>query len=64
MLIMGDFNCKEVTWETWTTEGSNDSWGSRLLDWAMENTLTQWVENNTRFMGEDEPFRLDLIFTK
>ncbi len=29
---MGDFNCKEVSWEEWTTEGSENSWGSKLLE--------------------------------
>ncbi len=26
--------------------------------------LTHWVDENTRFMGEDEPSRLDLILIK
>ena len=30
ILIMGDFNCQEVTWETWTTEGNEESRG---IEW-------------------------------
>ena len=31
---------------------------------AMETSMTQWVEEKTRYRGEDEPSQLDLIFTK
>ena len=64
ILIMGDLNCKEVSWENWSTEGSDESWGSKVLELATENFLTQWVEENTRFRGNEVPSRLDLIFTK
>ena len=63
-LLMGDFNCKEVCWEEMTTEGSDNSWGSILLDIVMEHTMTQWVKEHTRFREGEEPSRLDLIFTK
>ena len=62
--IMGDFNCKEVLWEDWLTEGGELSWGNRLLQLAMDNILPQWVTENTRFRGNEEPSRLDLVFTK
>ena len=41
LTIMGDFNCKEVNWEEWTTEGSDESWGSEILKLAMESTPSQ-----------------------
>ena len=31
---------------------------------AMENSMTQWVEEKSRCRGEDEPLQLDLVFTK
>ena len=63
--IMGDFNCNEVLpWENWSTEGSDLSWGNKLLQLAMDNILTQWVKESTRFQGKEEPARLDLVFTK
>ena len=30
----------------------------------MNNTMIQWVTENTRFKGVDKPSRLDLLFTK
>ena len=43
LTVMGDFNCKEVNWEELTTERSEDSWGNKMLKFAMENTLTSSV---------------------
>ncbi|KAG0713601.1 hypothetical protein GWK47_015867 [Chionoecetes opilio] len=31
---------------------------------VMNNVMTQWVDQETRFPGEDTPARLDLLFTK
>ena len=62
--VMGDFNCKEVSWENWSTDGSDMSWGNKLLQMAMDNILTQWVTESTRFQGRGKTRRLDLIFTK
>ena len=62
-LIMGDFNCKEVIWENWITEGSEETWGNKVLELATEHFLTQWVNEHTRYRGSEEPSRLDLIFT-
>lgn len=64
LIIMGDFNCKEVDWENLETKGNLDSWGSVLLEIMMENIMTQWVTENTRFRGSDEPSRLDLVFSR
>ena len=30
----------------------------------MNNTMIQWVTENTRFRGESKPSRLDLLFYK
>ena len=38
--------------------------GSTLLKLTMENVMTQWIKESTRFRREEEPLRLDLIFTK
>lgn len=35
-----------------------------MLKIAMKNTLTQWIGTNTRFRGDDQPFRLHLVFMK
>ena len=62
-MIVGDFNCKEINWEEETCQGGENSWSDRLLNWATENLLTQWVRGETRFSGRDAPSRLDLLFT-
>ena len=63
-IMMGDFNCKEVKWEEMSTEGGENSWGNMLLDITMEHTMTQWIGECTRYRNDEEPSRLDLIFTK
>ncbi len=32
IVIVGDFNCKEIKWGTLTTTGSETSWSNRLLN--------------------------------
>lgn len=64
IILMGDFNCKEVNWEEWDTEGGEDSWGNRILNLAMRNVMTQWIKEATRYRGTDEASRLDLLLTK
>jgi len=64
IIVMGDFNCKEVCWEEWSTEGGEESWGGTMLNLVMNNIMTQWIEEKTRFRGSEEPSRLDLLLTK
>ena len=61
--LVADFNCNEVNWEIFENGGEN-TWGNRLLRLTMNNTMIQWVTENTRFRGEDKPSRLDILFTK
>ena len=63
VLMVGDFNCKGINWEEGTCQGGENSWSERLLNWAVENLMTQWVDCDTRFSGGDTPSRLDLLFT-
>ena len=53
-IITGDFNCPKVNWKNMT----GDAEGTRLLDFASEEILTQWVEEPTR--GNNI---LDLVFS-
>ena len=63
VVLMGDFNCKGVVQEQYeVTDGSE--WGEELLNMIMDNLMTQWVKEPTRCRGEDDPARLDLVFTK
>ena len=45
------------------SRGEN-AWGNRLLRLTMNNTMFQWVTENSRFRGDDKPSRLDILFTK
>ena len=33
LILMGDFNCKEVCWEQWYTDGGEESWGQNYYIW-------------------------------
>ncbi len=45
-------------------EGTELSWGNKLLQLAMDNILTQWIKGDTRFGKDGETSRLDLLFSK
>lgn len=64
LLIVGDFNCKEVNWEEGEAGGGESSWGCKLLELTNDNLLVQNVKECTRKRGQDEESRLDLAFTK
>ena len=64
IIMMGDFNCKEVCWEEWYTRGGEESCVGILLDLVMNNIMTQYIKYNTGFRGNEEPSRLDLLLTK
>ena len=64
VIMVGDFNCNNVKWETFEGDEDERSWGNRLLNLTLENMMIQRVSENTRFRGEDKPSRLDLVFTK
>lgn len=57
--FMGDLNCKELSWEDWTTNRGENSWGSTLLILTMENVMAQWIIESTRYRGKEAPSRLD-----
>ena len=63
VVLMGDFNCKEVVWEDFEVINGSE-WGEELLTMITDNLMTQWVKEPTRCRGEDVPTRLDLMFTK
>ena len=63
VLLMGDFNCREVNWEEMDVRENGSSWGEDLLQLVMANTMVQWIKMDTRFRGDEES-QLDLVFTK
>ena len=64
VIVLGDFNSKGTYWEEGTCTGGENSWSNRLMNWAEENLMTQWIDCETRASGKDNPSRLDLLFTK
>ena len=64
ILLMGDFNCKNVRWEEMEIDGNAEPWSKEMLQLAMVNTLEQWVEEPTRYRGQEVPSLLDLVFSK
>uniref|UniRef100_A0A0P4W1E0 Endonuclease/exonuclease/phosphatase domain-containing protein n=1 Tax=Scylla olivacea TaxID=85551 RepID=A0A0P4W1E0_SCYOL len=64
ILLVGDFNCKNVSWEEMEVNGNAGLWSEEMLQLIMVNTMDQWVEEFTRYREEEEPSMLDLVFTK
>ena len=58
VILVGNFNCSEVNWETFESGGEN-KWENRLLRLTMNNGQLK-----IRFRCEDKSSRLDLLFTK
>ena len=51
ILLVGDFNCKNVRWEEMEVNGNAGPWSEEMLQLAMVNTMDQWVEECTRYQG-------------
>ena len=64
VILVGDFNCKEINWENYESVVGEHAWGGRFLNLMMENMMEQKVKENTRYRGDDEPARLDLVLTR
>ena len=64
VILVGDFNCKEINWDNYESGVGDEAWGEKFLNLMMENMMEQKVKENTRYRGEDEPARLDLVLTR
>ena len=58
---MGDFNYAGIDWEHMIIEGGRDA--QLIHENALDNLLVQHVNFNTRHRVNNNPSRLDLIFT-
>ena len=63
VMMVGDFNCKEVVWEDYEVVNGGE-WAEELLNLATNSLMTQWVRSPTRCRGQDVAARLDLVFTR
>ena len=60
---MGDFNFKEINWDSNITNSSTENISYSFLDMCNYLYLFQHVNQPTRFRGNDEPSTLDLVFS-
>ncbi len=63
VLILGDFNLKEIDWKTQTTDKNENHPSTIFLETIRDLFLHQHVKEPTRMRGEDIPTTLDLILT-
>lgn len=64
LLIMGDFNYKEINWQELNPHGDHNSWRARFLDCVQKIFLYQQVLESSAARGSDTPSVLDLVFTQ
>ena len=64
LLILGDFNHKDIDWLDFNPHGDRGSWRAKFLNCIQENFLYQHVLEPTRARGNDTPSILDLVFTQ
>ncbi|XP_069941770.1 glutamate receptor-like [Cherax quadricarinatus] len=48
LLVMGDFNHREIDWENLEPHGGPKTWRAKMLDVLLENTMHQHVKDTTR----------------
>ena len=63
VLIIGDFNYKDIDWETRTTKLGTESATSKFLDRINLNDWYQHVQQSTRYREGQKSSLLDLIIT-
>ena len=63
LVIVGDFNYKDVNWISCSCPEHADKHTLSFLQGILINNLNQHVKDFTRQRGNDQPSTLDLIFT-
>ena len=63
LLIVGDFNCKEIDWELKTAKTGPDSIQAQLVQTIYTQGWFQHVNFHTRFRGSNLPSLIDLVIT-
>ena len=64
MVIMGDFNCKDIDWELLESSRGDHHIDSKLLELSVECTLTQHVDQPTHVRQGQAMNTLDLVFSR
>ncbi|XP_076037549.1 uncharacterized protein LOC143022998 [Oratosquilla oratoria] len=63
VLITGDFNFPEISWQRWTTQNGINSEEYLFLETLRDTYMFQHVKEVTRGRGTDNPSLLDLVLT-
>ena len=63
LLILGDFNFKEINWHSFSSSVNETQPASEFLECIRDCYLFLHVKQPTRFRADQEPSTLDLIFT-
>lgn len=63
LLIVGDFNFRNINWEQGISLDSSTHVSSKFLETTQDMFLYQHVGNNTRYREGNAPSRVDFIFT-
>lgn len=61
--FVGDFNFKDINWESWTTVHQEESKEARFIEAVRDSFLFQHSHEDSRRRGNDAPSNIDLIFT-
>ena len=61
--LVGDFNYRDINWNSWTTPHAEDSKESKFIEAVRDSFLFQHVQEPTRARGNDDPSLIDLILT-
>ena len=61
--LVGDFNYREINWNSWTTPHGETSKESKFIEPVRDCFLFQHVQEPTRARGNDDPSLIDLILT-
>ena len=63
IVVMGDFNYRDIDWEHWISEASEDHGSHRFIEAVRDSFLYQHVYFNTRFRDNQRPSMLYLVFS-
>ncbi len=63
LLIMGDFNMKDIHWNEFYVDASDNSYSQTFFDNILDNYWFQHTEENTHFAEGCKPSLLDLVIT-
>ena len=64
MLIMGDFNYRDINWSNWTCRGGIDSEEFKFTELVKDCSLYQHVSQYTRGRMNNEPSLIDLVMSR